>query len=350
MYVCIYLYTHMYLCITLFCTSCTNILVQHFLQSLICTNFQPIEVSHASKTQPLSCMSDAPTRHLRPMLQDFIDKLVTQISNIVNMRKCWPECTDISELPNMMESKHGRTALRPGMEKLNRVWKMLWDSIFRRLHRNTNQDLFTSAKHQLLASMLHSSWLSGHGTKLPIWFSKAMIATDLEDDGRAWNQSKQPKFLATKSWFLIFQYLDLLAPAPDVGTLSTHVGTSNEMKSRPEVMNLMATSKHWQIPWRLYFSSREHLGRCFFEASKSLEDEVNLISLHERSMSRNESRCISRLFATKLWLSKLRAFWFLFWETWELSTKKAGLLYSVVQVWKDPKVRKRGFFFERRND
>lgn len=57
-----------------------------FLQSLIYTNFQPIEISHASQTQPLSCMSDAPTRHLRPMLQDFIDKLVTQISNLVDMR------------------------------------------------------------------------------------------------------------------------------------------------------------------------------------------------------------------------------------------------------------------------
>lgn len=196
-YVCVYIHTYvsMYYIIL-------HIMHKHtssfFLQILIYTNFQPIEISHASQTQPLSCMSDAPTRHLRPMLQDFIDKLVTQISNLVDMRKCWPECTDISELPNMMESKHGRTALRPGMEKLNRVWKMLWDSIFRRLHRNTNQDLFTSAKHQLLTSMLHSSWLSGHGTKLPIWFSKAMIATDLEDDGRAWNQSKQPKFLRAK--------------------------------------------------------------------------------------------------------------------------------------------------------
>ncbi len=42
------------------------------------------------QTQPLSCMSDAPTRHLRPMIQEFIDKLVTtQVSNLVNMRKCW---------------------------------------------------------------------------------------------------------------------------------------------------------------------------------------------------------------------------------------------------------------------
>ena len=151
-----------------------------------------------------------------------------------------------------------------------------------------------------------------------------MMATDLEDFDGAWNQ-RQSKFLTAKSWFHMFLHPNLLAPAPDVGALSTHVGTSDEMKSRPEVVDLTSTSKHWKIRWRLslllsgslFFWSIEILGRSHITPLSKL-------------MSRNESRCISRLFATKLWLSALRAFWypsFWFWETWELSTTKAGLLY-----------------------